>query len=113
MNMAKREAGFRITDGKGFHIVFENGWGLSVQFGGGNYCSHYNDHIGEERTAGRRDHRSKDAEIALLLPGGGLAEIPPELDRPDSEYRDSVAGYCNPAKVLCFMQYAAAQPNMD
>lgn len=32
---------FDITDGKGFHIKFENGWTVSVQFGRGNYCDHY------------------------------------------------------------------------
>ncbi len=27
-----------ITDGKGFHLTFENGLGISVQIGIGNYC---------------------------------------------------------------------------
>lgn len=30
--------GFKITQGKGFHIEFKNGWVVSVQFGFGNYC---------------------------------------------------------------------------
>ena len=30
---------FRITDGKGFQMTFENGWTVSVQFGYGNYCA--------------------------------------------------------------------------
>jgi hypothetical protein len=29
---------FRITDGKGFQMTFDNGWTVSVQFGYGNYC---------------------------------------------------------------------------
>jgi len=29
---------FRITDGKGFHITFDNGWTMSVQWGYHNYC---------------------------------------------------------------------------
>ncbi len=30
---------FRITDKKGFHMTFDNGITVSVQFGEGNYCS--------------------------------------------------------------------------
>ena len=30
---------FNITQGKGFFIEFENGYGISVQFGWGNYCA--------------------------------------------------------------------------
>ncbi len=29
----KTDAGFRITGKKGFHVTFENGWTVSVQFG--------------------------------------------------------------------------------
>lgn len=35
---------FHITSGKGFHITFENGWTVSVQFGPGNYSDHYNNY---------------------------------------------------------------------
>ena len=31
--------GFRSCENHGFQIFFENGWGVSVQFGPGNYCS--------------------------------------------------------------------------
>jgi len=37
----KRNYRFSITDGKGFHLVFDNGLCLSVQFGNGNYCENY------------------------------------------------------------------------
>lgn len=33
---------FKITSGKGFHISFENGYTISIQFGYGNYCKNYN-----------------------------------------------------------------------
>lgn len=32
---------FKITRNKGFHMTFENGWTVSVQFGAGNYCDNY------------------------------------------------------------------------
>jgi len=35
--------GFKITDGKGFHMTFKNGVTVSVQFGVGNYCSNHNE----------------------------------------------------------------------
>ena len=33
--------GFRTGGNKGFHIVFPNGWTVSVQIGKGNYCENY------------------------------------------------------------------------
>ena len=33
---------FKITQGKGFHITFENGLTLSTQIGPKNHCSNYN-----------------------------------------------------------------------
>lgn len=32
---------FKTTMNKGFHITFDNGWTVSVQFGFGNYCDNY------------------------------------------------------------------------
>lgn len=48
--------GFKITGVKGFHITFENGWTVSVQFGGGNYSDNYDEPIGalHARMRGRR-----------------------------------------------------------
>ncbi len=34
-------AGFKITGSKGFHITFENGVTVSVQFGPGTYSGNY------------------------------------------------------------------------
>ena len=31
---------FTTNNNKGFHLTFENGWTISVQFGPGNYCDH-------------------------------------------------------------------------
>jgi hypothetical protein len=53
---------FKITHHKGFHITFENGWTISVQFGGGNYCENYDVKIGSEYLI--ETLTSKDAEIA-------------------------------------------------
>ena len=65
---------FRITDGKGFAMKFKNGWGVSVQFGGGNYCSNYDMAIGSEwEKAGSKG--SCDAECAVFDPDGEMVEM--------------------------------------
>ena len=52
---------FKSTDRKGFHITFENGLTVSVQWGGGNYCENH-DNMDFSRT---KDMESKDAEVAV------------------------------------------------
>jgi len=54
---------FRITENKGFHIVFPNGLTLSTQIGGGNHCSNYRFPIGKEKK--EQTMESPDAEIAI------------------------------------------------
>jgi hypothetical protein len=53
---------FKITDGKGFHITFENGWTVSVQWGSGNYCDNYSRPYSENTLCGAEG--SQTAEIA-------------------------------------------------
>lgn len=50
---------FAITDRKGFHMTFANGWTVSVQFGRGNYCANRDN--GEY---GKDAETSPNAEIA-------------------------------------------------
>jgi len=60
---------FGITDSKGFHLTFKNGWTISVQFGYGNYSDNYNgtgDHADMRevnRVCGERG--STTAEVAV------------------------------------------------
>lgn len=83
---------FNITDNKGFHITFENGWTVSVQWGGGNYISNRRNTCFGEVPA------SSDAEVAAWK---------------DEEWHqfenDSVKGYQTPADVLAFMNFIAAK----
>lgn len=58
------EVGFRITGRKGFQITFENGNTISVQFGPGNYCEHYDANIMDFLKENNEIHKSKDAEVA-------------------------------------------------
>ena len=90
---------FRITNGKGFHITFENGWTVSVQFGWGNYCEHHS--CGMEMLGQSGPGESVDAEIAVWGPDGEMLEMP--------GWGDTVKGYCKPAEVLELLNWAANQ----
>lgn len=93
--------GFRITNGKGIHITFENGHTVSIQFGGGNYCSNYDIEIGSGR-----DERS--------IPASGTAEVA-AWDRSGKWVKlgdgDDVVGYQTPAEVLAILTRIAALPD--
>ena len=94
---------FTITNGKGFYFGFENGWGVSVQFGPGNYADNYNMKIcADETEAGRRG--SQTAECAVITPDGGL------FAHPDFD-GDTVKGHCAPDEVLALLVWTQAQAN--
>ena len=92
---------FRITDKKGFHITFKNGYTVSVQFGPGNYCDNYRMMIGDdEEDAGKKG--SSNAECAVWFGDGGLI---------NHKYfdGDSVGGQMTPKQVLKLLNWAARQ----
>ena len=99
---------FRITGGKGFHIVFPNGYGVSVQFGPGNYGSNYDAPFTPYETAlqdaGARG--ADKAEVAIFQESKkGLLEFPAELGGEG----DTVCGYLDAEQVLRVMNWAAKQ----
>jgi hypothetical protein len=64
---------FKITGKKGFHIKFENGYTVSVQFGPGNYCDNYDMEIGrDEENAGKEG--SYTAECAVWAEDGEMID---------------------------------------
>ncbi len=92
--------GFRITGKKGFHITFENGWTVSVQFGPGNYCDNYDMSIrDDDELAGKQG--SSTAEVAAWGPDGKMI---------DRDWGDTVGNRQTPAQVLDLLTYAASQP---
>jgi hypothetical protein len=92
--------GFKITGGKGFHMTFANGYTVSVQFGGGNYCDNYDDDIvgGDRSSSGAKGCRN--AECAVW---GGDGHMIEKWDG------DSVSNRSSVAEVLELMNWAAAQ----
>jgi|SRR3990167_5894555 len=92
--------GFTICDNKGFHITFENGWTVSVQFGGGNYCDNYDSKIGSEHDS--RGMTSGNAEVAYWPPDGKMQRF--------RTSGDTVAGRYTPRQVLNLLKKVAAKP---
>lgn len=98
MDAKHTSPGFSITHGKGFHITFENGFTVSVQFGGGNYCSNYDLAVGSGRS-GEDLPRSSTAELAAWGADGSWLQL---------EEGDDVVGYQSPADVLAALVKVAA-----
>lgn len=89
--MTPTDPGFSISDQKGFHITFSNGWTVSVQFGGGNYSENYDLPIGHRSGP---VPKSGTAEIAAWPNGGEMITLADG---------DTVAGWQTPEQVLALM----------
>ena len=93
---------FKITRKHGFHITFENGYTVSVQFGPGNYCDNYDMEIGiDSEIAG--ENGSTTAECAVWASDGALICY-------EDWGGDSVSNRSTPAEVLELLVWAATQP---
>lgn len=97
--------GFGISDNKGFHMTFENGWTVSIQFGYGNYGDNYN--TSREEIAESRGAKSNTAEIAAWDENGVWHEF--QCDG----YTNTVAGHKSPDEVLAFINEIAARPRAE
>ena len=91
---------FNITRGKGFHVLFPNGYTVSVQFGPGNYCQNRSAPFNADKECGEMG--SKDAECAVWKDFGDYV-------RPEG-WNDDVKGWMSPTEVLELFQWAASQP---
>ena len=95
-------SGFKITRGQGFHVTFENGWTVSVQFGAYNYRDGY-PHI-EREDEPEDGWESGTAEVAAWPEGGDLIAMPEG---------DTVAGWQTPAQVLALMVDIASRQSAE
>lgn len=94
---------FRSTGNRGFQIVFENGWEVSVQFGTSNYCSRRDLSANFENEMSRMFTESATAEVAVYDPHGNMV-IPDFED--DS---DTVVGWADTENALRIMNWAASR----
>jgi len=95
---------FSIVFNKGFHVEFENGYSVSVQFGGGNYCENRWLLGGGDYNLGDSVPESKTAETALM--------VGPDNDFVEYKGRE-VQGYQNAKDVLELLVYAESLPNSE
>ena len=90
---------FEISNQKGFQITYKNGYTVSVQFGGGNYCTNRDLPIEDY---GKSVPPSDTAETALMTKDGFV-----------SYQGDDVQGYMSPPEVLKLMVHAESLPIYD
>ena len=62
-----------ITDNKGLHIIFDNGYTLSVQIGPGNYCHNRDMPMKDDFCGNVPD--CDNAEIAIFDPDGEYVQL--------------------------------------
>lgn len=101
---------FGSTMRKGFHMTFENGLTVSVQWGAGNYCDN---HFPEDADFScRKDAYSNTAEMAVMYKREFL-DIEPFL--PEGHHSDgTVCGWLSPEDVLYVMNKVQTfNPNME
>ena len=65
---------FSNSEGRGFHLTFNNDWTISVQFSGGHYCDNKEESYdwARNRAMNSMPVHSSDAEIAVWRKGDGL-----------------------------------------
>ena len=104
--MKRKETGFYITRGVGFHIVFENGYVVSVQFGPGHYCENEGKEITEFNWYS--EVFSHDAEVAVWDARAAEQSVPDLIEMPNFG-GDTVGAHFTPKEVLDLLCWAAAQ----
>jgi hypothetical protein len=96
----------RGTGSNGFRVTFANGWTVSVQFGAGNYCDHY-----DVQDYDKTLPKSKTAEIAIIHDDGTWYSFVDKRPDVGPDAGTHVEGWQTPEQVLAFMNVAAALPN--
>lgn len=101
---------FKITQKKGFHMTFPNGWTVSVQFGPGNYCDNRDNYLKFAHNQLSMDRAYEEAGRE----GSTTAEIA-AWSTDHRWYRwadidDTVRGNQTATEVLAFMNLIANLP---
>ena len=85
---------FKVITHKGFQITFDNGWTVSVMFGGGNYCENQDDKYWMPNDETVSVYECNTAEVAAWDKDNNW------FDFGD----DKVNGWCEPNYVADFIQ---------
>ena len=90
-------AKFVSTWQKGFHMTFENGLTVSVQWGAGNYCDNHFPVDGDYSWS--KDAESNTAEVAVLH-GRTFLNANHFMPEEEADWMDEVVGYLTPEQVV-------------
>lgn len=103
---------FTVNQNKGFSLDLPNGWTVSVQFGGGNYCDHHQSRYDVSYLGGRGGStwESKTAEIAAFPTNDSEAKWY-SFGREEEGMQTYVEGYQKVEEVLDFINTIRAFPN--
>ena len=102
---------FTITGGKGFHLKFENGYTVSVQFGPGSYCENRSlDYVDFNREPRSKTCESSDAEVAVWDDKGAWVTQRAWDSVHKEALEDMVVGHLSTDEVLKLLVWAQSQP---
>ena len=100
---------FVSTMRKGFHMTFENGLTVSVQWGAGNYCDN---HFPKDRDfTFSKDAESDTAEAAVIDQHGKFIDPQRFFDYEINSDGD-VAGWLDPSQVVDLLANVRDWPNI-
>lgn len=106
-----------IVEARGFHITFDNGLTVSVQFGTGNYCASRANSDWSMRTSEERDFPNLDvmeadtAEVAVWDEEGTWATYDLWRHFYGEDLCDDVVGWVRPDKLADLMHLVANMPS--
>ena len=105
---------FSVNQNKGFSLNLPNGWTVSVQFGGGNYCDHRSSRYDVSYLSGRggSNWNSKTAEIAAFPTNYPQAKWY-SFGREEEGQKTYVEGYQTVEEVLTFINTIRALPKVE
>ena len=100
---------FVSTMRKGFHMTFENGLTVSVQWGAGNYCDN---HFPEDRDfTFSKDAESDTAEVAVFNSHGEFID-PQRFFSYEINSDGMVVGWLDPSQVVELLANVRDWPNI-
>ena len=102
--MEKQKA-FGITKANGFHLTFPNGYTISTQCGGGNYCENRNMEIGRPGI----DVLSNNVEIAIWGIDGNWVTQKAHKSITGKDLGDEVYGWVNITEWKKYIDWTASR----
>ena len=105
-------AHFDTCGNHGFHICFENGYTISVQFGPGNYCEQYDASFDAPKS--QYFWQSNDAEVAVMYKGEFVtSQLLSEIKELEDHSDGQVISCVTPNEVAKIIAVISAWPKQS